>query len=73
LSIKVNICVISNMQTDALMLLEIKIKKDKLLESTTSIMVPTRDGRSSILTRRQRLRLRVLMRNSVSTLTDHST
>jgi hypothetical protein len=47
-----------NRLRDVLMLLETLTKRDKASESTTDIMVLTKDGRSSILIRRQRLRLR---------------
>jgi hypothetical protein len=49
-----------------------KILKDKKFRFTKDIMVPTRDGRFSILRIRRRLRLKDSMRNSVSISIDHS-
>jgi len=46
--------------------------KAKPLLPGKNIMEPTRDGRSSILTRRKRKKLRDLMKIPVSTETDHS-
>jgi hypothetical protein len=73
LSIRENISATFNRLTDALMLQETKIKKVKLFKFTTNTMELTRDGRFSILTRKQRLKLKDSMRNSVSISTDHST
>jgi hypothetical protein len=50
-----------------------KIKKDKLLSSGEITVRRIRNGRSSTLTKLERLKLRDLMKNSASTLTDHST
>jgi len=51
----------------------VKMKKvDKSL-SGTNIMVQTRDGRSSILTKLKKYRTKDSMRTSVSISTDHST
>jgi len=67
-----NTSVTSKNQTDALMYSKVKMKKDKLFKFTVDTTVPTRDGRFFILTRRQRLKQRDSMKNSDSTLTDHS-
>ena len=55
-----------------LMFQEEKMLKAKPLLPGKNIMEPTRDGRSSILTRRKRKKLRDLMKIPVSTETDHS-
>ena len=55
------------------MLLHLKTKKVKQLELTITTTRPTKNGEYSILTRQRRLKLRVLMKNSVSISTDHST
>jgi hypothetical protein len=55
-----------------LMSQEERMLKDKQLSSGTNIMVLTRDGKSSMLTRPIRFQERDLMRNSDSTEIDHS-
>jgi hypothetical protein len=47
--------------------------KDRMSKSTIDTTEPIRDGRYSILTRRQRLKPRGSMKNSASISTDHST
>jgi hypothetical protein len=54
-----NTYVISNRPTDVSMSLVAKTKKDKLSKYTIDTTELTRDGRFSILTKKQRLRLRV--------------
>jgi len=49
-----------------------RMLKDKLLSSGTNIMVLTRDGKSSMLTRPIRFQERDLMMTSDSTEIDHS-
>jgi hypothetical protein len=56
---KVNTSATSKTQTNALMLINLKILKGKLSKYKEEPMVQTKDGRSSILIRRQRLRLKV--------------
>jgi len=51
----------------------LRMLRVKLFNSMEEPTEPTKDGRYSILTRRERLRLRDSMRNSVSTSKDHST
>jgi hypothetical protein len=54
-----------------------KMRKDKkyklVIETTKKVELSTKDGRSSTLTRLKLLELRVSIRSSDSTLTDHST
>ena len=57
----------------SLKLKEAKMKKDKQLESGVTTVVKTRDGRSNMLIKLIRLRLRDSMKNSASTSIDHST
>jgi hypothetical protein len=57
---------------NVLMLREDKIKKDKLFGSGENIMVPIKDGPWNILTKRNQLQLRELMKISVFIETDHS-
>jgi hypothetical protein len=64
---------LTGLTTRDLMLLDLKTKKVKLLELPITTTKPTKNGELSILTRQRRLKLKVLMKNSVSTLTDHST
>jgi hypothetical protein len=54
----VNTSVTFKNQIDALMFTKEKMLKVKTYKFILDIMVPTRDGRSSILTRKLRLRLR---------------
>jgi len=58
LYIKENTSVISNKPTNALMSIKVRILKDKKFKSMEGTMVLIRDGRFSMLTRRQRLRPR---------------
>jgi hypothetical protein len=68
-----NTSAISNPPTDVSMSQVEKMLKVKKSKYGIDTMVPTKDGRFFILTRRLRLKLRVSTRNSVSTSTDHST
>jgi hypothetical protein len=63
----------SKTQENVLMCGKEKISRVKRLLSGIDITVLTKDGRSSILTRNQRWRSRVLTKSSDSTSTDHST
>jgi hypothetical protein len=63
----------SKRQTNALMFTKVRMLKDKMFRFMADTMEPTRDGRFFILTRRRESRLRDSMKNSDSTLTDHST
>jgi len=56
-----------------LMLIKPRMRKLVRLLSTRTLVQLTRDGMSSILIKLERMRLRDLMKNSVSTSTDHST
>jgi hypothetical protein len=56
-----------------LMFQEEKIRKDKLVLSTRDMVVPTKDGRLSILTKLLMSQLKDLTKNSVCTSVDHST
>jgi hypothetical protein len=58
---------------DALMSSKVRTRKDKLFRFIIDTMVPTKDGRFSILTRRQRLKPRDSMKNLDSISIDHST
>jgi hypothetical protein len=58
---------------NALMLKEAKMLKVEMLSFGTDTMELTRDGKSSMLTKHQRFQQKVLMSNSDSTSTDHST
>jgi hypothetical protein len=58
--------------TDALMYSKVKMLRDRRSKFITDITVLTKDGRFFILTRRQRDKPRVLMKNLVSTSIDHS-
>jgi hypothetical protein len=58
LSIKANISVTSKNLIDALMFTKERTKKDKRSRFTQDTTEPIRDGRFSILTKKQRLRLR---------------
>jgi hypothetical protein len=63
----------SKSPTNALMFTKVRMLKDKMFRFMADTMVLTKDGRFFILTRKERLKQRVSMRNSDSTLTDHST
>jgi hypothetical protein len=58
--------------TDALMFQAERMLKDKLLLFTRNMEELTRDGQSSILTRRKKKQIAALMPNGASTSTDHS-
>jgi hypothetical protein len=64
---------ISKRPTDASMYSKVKMLKDRISKYMEDITEPIRDGRYSILTRRQRLKPRDSMKNSDSILIDHST
>jgi len=55
-----------------LMSQEEKMKKDNLLSFGVSMVETTRDGKSSILTKLERLLIKVLTKNSDSMSIDHS-
>jgi len=56
-----------------LMSQEERMKKVNQFGLGSSMMEPTRDGRSSILTKHQRFQLKDSTKNMDSTSTDHST
>jgi len=62
----------SKRPTVALMFTKVRMLKHKKFRFMADTMEPTKDGRFFILTRRQRLKQRDSMKNSDSTLTDHS-
>jgi len=68
-----NISATFNSLIDALMSTEVKMLKDKKFKYTIDTMEPIKDGRFFTLTKRQRLKPRDSMKNSVSISTDHST
>jgi len=72
-NIKKIISVTSKKKIDALRLVETKISKDKQFLLVIDKMVPIKDGKFFILTRRQPLKLRDSMKNLDSISTDHST
>jgi hypothetical protein len=59
--------------TDASMYSKVKMLKARMSKYMEDTTVPTKDGRYSILTRRQRLKPRDSMKNSDSISIDHST
>ena len=72
-NIKKIIFVTSKKKIDALRLAETKISKDKQFLLVIDKMVPIKDGKFFILTRRQPLKPRDSMKNLDSISTDHST
>jgi hypothetical protein len=58
---------------DALMYSKVKMLKDRISRFMEDTMEPIKDGRYSILTRRQRLKPRDSMKNLDSISIDHST
>jgi hypothetical protein len=69
----VNISATSKNLTDALMYSKERMRKCKRSKYTQDTMVPTKDGRSFILTRKRRLLLREWTQSLVSISIDHST
>jgi hypothetical protein len=65
-------CSLTSKTERHLMSMEEKMRKEDKSLSGTSMERPTRDGRSSILTKQIKNKKRDLMMTSVSTSTDHS-
>jgi hypothetical protein len=69
---EMNISAISKTKTDVLMSVEAKMKKEEKLLSGRNMVVPTRDGRSSIKMKLRKFKRRDSMKTLAGIAADHS-